>query len=86
MNELRLTLPPNVDETEATLLLCMTLYTSGRLSLGKAAELAGLSISAFMDLLAAQEVPVFNYSGDELDQDLKDLEAFDDDAEAAASR
>ena len=83
MSELRLTLPPNVDASEATLLLCMTLYKSGRLSLGKAAELAGRPVPAFMDLLGRYDIPVFDYSGDELEQDLRDLDAFDEDAESS---
>ena len=84
MSELRLTLPSHVDASEATLLLCMALYKTGRLSLGKAAELAGRPVPAFMDLLAAHDVPVFGYSGDELEQDLRDLEVFDEDTERSA--
>ena len=84
MSELRLTLPSHVDASEATLLLCMTLYKSGRLSLGKAAELAGRSVPAFMDLLASHDIPVFGYSGDELDQDLRDLEVSDEDTDRSA--
>ena len=38
-----------------------------------------------MDLLAAHEVPLFNYSGDELAQDLDDLRAFEDEGAARSS-
>lgn len=77
MSELRLDLPVHINPEEATLLLCMKLYESRRLSLGKAAELAGYSKPAFMELLAKEGIPVFNYSGDDLEQELRDLETFE---------
>ena len=39
-------------------------------SLGQAAELAGYSKPTFMELLANYDVPVFNYSEEELEKDI----------------
>lgn len=63
-------LPDSVSESEARLLLAVKLFETGRLSCGQAAELAGYSKRAFMELLGSQEVPVFNYPADEVARDL----------------
>jgi predicted HTH domain antitoxin len=63
-------LPPHVSTGEARLLLCAKLYESGRISLGKAAEMAGYSKRAFMELLAEEGVPVINASADDLEREL----------------
>lgn len=73
MSELRLTLPPEVDPEEAALLLSMKLYEAGRLSLGKAAELAGYSKRTFMELLGKYATPVYNHGGNDLEQEFEDL-------------
>ncbi len=52
------------------------LYEMGKLSLGQAAELAGYSKRTFMELLANYGVSIFNYSPDELDQDLKNAQRY----------
>lgn len=41
-----------------------------RVSLGKAAEMAGYSKGAFMDLLSEKGIPVANVSPDDLDREL----------------
>ena len=75
MSQLNLHLPTGIAPEEATRLLCMKLFEVGRLSLGKAAELAGYSKPAFMELLGKEGIPVYNYSGEDLEQELRDLEA-----------
>jgi prevent-host-death family protein len=51
--------------------LAVKLYKDDVLSLGKAAKLAGWSVGAFTEELARQDIPVVQYSADELDDELK---------------
>ncbi len=71
MSQLTISLPGAVTEDEARLLLAMKLFEVGRLSCGQAAELAGCSKQTFMELLGKHDVPVFDYSKDELMDDLR---------------
>ena len=48
----------------------------GKLSLGQAAEVAGYSKRTFMELLGKYGVSVFNYSADEIENDLKNAERY----------
>jgi predicted HTH domain antitoxin len=68
--ELRVTLPFNLSEDEAKLLLAVKLYEVGKVSLGQAAKLAEFSKRAFIDVLGRHHVPIFNYSPDELRQEI----------------
>ena len=68
--ELTLELPSNLTKDEAQILLAVKLYETERVSLGQAAKLAGYSKRAFMEILGRQGVPVFNYSPDELREEL----------------
>lgn len=45
------------------------LYESGKLTLGQAAEVAGLSKVAFADILRDYEVSLFNYPASEISKD-----------------
>ncbi|WP_114752086.1 UPF0175 family protein [Pleomorphovibrio marinus] len=58
-----LTLPDHLDldERETKRFLAAKMYESGRLSLGQAAELAGLSKVAFSEILADYDVSLINY-------------------------
>jgi predicted HTH domain antitoxin len=69
-NVVEFDLPPNLSEDEAKLLLAIKLYEVGRVSLGQAAKLAGFSKRAFMEVLGRYKVPVFNYSPEELRQEI----------------
>ena len=51
MNTLTIDLPSSVSEEEATFFLAVKLYEAQRISLGKAAELAGFSKRDFMERL-----------------------------------
>ena len=53
--------------------LAVRLYGEHRLSLGKAAELAGLSVVQFMNLLRTLHMPVVEYGDDEYAQDLRTI-------------
>ena len=68
--ELRVTLPFSLSEDEAKLLLAVKLYEVGKVSLGQAAKLAGFSKRAFMEVLGRHHVPLFDYSPDELREEI----------------
>jgi predicted HTH domain antitoxin len=62
-------LPPPEVKSRLQLELAISLYGQGILSLGKAAELAGLSRWSLNDLLAQRGVPM-HYSEADLNEDL----------------
>ncbi len=72
MSVLTLEIPDNlnIDEKELLLLIAGTLYEQGKLSLGQAAELAGLSKRTFAEILAKYGVSIFNYPPSELSSDI----------------
>jgi predicted HTH domain antitoxin len=47
-------------------LFAVKLNEMGKVSLGQAAKLAGFCKRAFMEVLGRYQVPVFNYSAEEL--------------------
>lgn len=57
-------------EGEEKLSLAVKLFEEGKLSLGQAAELAGFSLRAFIDVLGHHRVPVFNYPPEDLDREV----------------
>jgi predicted HTH domain antitoxin len=69
-----LDLPPGVDEARARLLLALGLFQEDDLSVGQAAEIAGLSYRAFVDTLIARGISPYTLTFDE--SDLAFLEAF----------
>lgn len=68
--QLKIDLPPNLSSDEARLLLAIKLYEVEKLTLGQSAKLAGFSKRAFMEMLGQYHVPVFNYSPEELEQEI----------------
>lgn len=71
MKKMILDLPQEVDEQEARLLLAIKLYETSKLSLGQAAKLADFSKATFMELLGKHGSPVYNYSPEELRQEIE---------------
>ena len=73
MKTLTINIPETVeiDEREAKTILAAKLYEKGSLSLGQAADLAGYSKRAFMELLGNYNVSIFNYSDKELEADIQ---------------
>ncbi len=63
MKHLTLTVPDglNLNENDTKRFLAAKMYESGKLSLGQAAELAGLSKVAFSEILADYDVSLVNY-------------------------
>ncbi len=73
MQTLHLRLPDfvNIDTQELTLILASRLYEQGKLSIGQAAELAGMPKRTFMEILGRANVSAFNYDAEELEQDMR---------------
>lgn len=73
MKTLTLTLPDSVevDSNEIKMLLAARLYERGSLSLGQAAELAGISKRAFAESLGRFGVSIFNYPASDLARDVR---------------
>ncbi|MGD9561415.1 MAG: UPF0175 family protein [Pyrinomonadaceae bacterium] len=69
--EFKIELPPQITKDEAQTLLAIKLYETDRLSLGKAAELAGYSVRAFLEVLEHHQIPVIKYSPEELRKEIR---------------
>ncbi len=63
---------PEQLEQECRLLLAVKLFEIGRLSLGKAAAIAGLPKLRFIDDLGSFKVPVINLDDDQIADELRD--------------
>lgn len=66
--------PAEPDGDPAARELAVLSYAEGRLSIGKASELAGMPIRDFRNLLASHNVPL-NYGVEDFAQDLATLRA-----------
>ena len=60
-----------VTETEAMMLFAASLYEKGKLSLGQAAEVAGLTKRTFAELLGKHGVSIFNFPPSDIIKDVK---------------
>ena len=71
-NELLLSLNESVDELsrDVRLFSAMHLFKIHKLSIGKAAELAGINKYGFMLKLSENDIPVVDYDPSELDTEL----------------
>jgi predicted HTH domain antitoxin len=70
--QLHVTLPPTLSSEEARLLLAVKAYEVGKASTGQAAEMAGLSKSAFLEMLGHYRVPLFDTPASELHEETAD--------------
>ena len=86
MGEVTIPYPSGLEESVQTtsgevqqqirLMAALKMFELGKLSSGKAAELAGLSRVGFLDACARYKVSVFNYTADELETEIRqDLES-----------
>lgn len=73
MKQLVLNIPDfvNLDEKEIAMTLASKLYEEGKLSLGQAAELVGISKRAFAEMLGKYNVSLFNYPASDLSKDVR---------------
>lgn len=71
MKHLTLNVPDNMEleERETKRFLAAKMYETGKLSLGQAADLAGLSKVAFAEILADYDVSLINYPPSEMVRD-----------------
>ncbi len=61
----------NLDEKDIAMTLASRLYEEGKLSLGQAAELIGISKRSFIELMGKYNISVFNYPASDLSRDVK---------------
>jgi predicted HTH domain antitoxin len=71
MKTLTLYLPDSVeiDNRDVAMLVSTKLYEQGKLSLGQAAEVAGLTKRTFAELLGSYNVSIFNFPASDLSRD-----------------
>ncbi len=60
----------DVDNRDLAMLVSTKLYEQGRLSLGQAAEIAGLTKRTFAELLGRYNVSIFNFPASDLSRDV----------------
>lgn len=78
MKKLVLNIPDTVDldDKEALMVIASRLYERGKLTLGQAADIAGLSKRTFMEMLGSYGVSVFNYPSSDLDRDIENAKGY----------
>jgi len=59
----------DIDDMQLSMFVASRFYEQGKLSLGQAAEIAGLSKRTFVELLGLYNVSVFNYPVSDLSRD-----------------
>ena len=72
MKTLTLNIPDSldVDNRDLAMLVSTRLYEQGKLSLGQAAEVAGLTKRTFAELLGSYGVSIFNFPAQDLTRDV----------------
>jgi predicted HTH domain antitoxin len=68
-----LTIPDTFDlsEKEISMLVAFKLYEQGKLSLGQAAELVGMTKRTFAEMLGQYYVSIFNFPPSDISSDVK---------------
>jgi predicted HTH domain antitoxin len=61
----------NIKEDEVKILLAIKLLEDGLVSLGKAAEIAGYTEKAFVEILIHRGIPPVKYTNLDIDKELK---------------
>lgn len=72
MKVLTVNIPDNIDldNLQLAILIASKLYEQGKLSIGQAADLAGLSKKSFIEMLEINDVSIFNYPVSDLSHDV----------------
>jgi predicted HTH domain antitoxin len=72
MKVLTLNIPDSleVDNQQLAMLFASELYKQGKLSLGQAAQVAGLTKRVFVELLGKHNVSIFNFPASDLSKDV----------------
>lgn len=78
MKAITIQLPDTVEipEYELKLFLASKLYEAGKLSLGQAAKITGVTKRTFMELLSKFGVSLFNYPASDLEQDYQNAKDY----------
>ncbi|KAA9346374.1 UPF0175 family protein [Larkinella humicola] len=73
MKTLTINLPDSLDieEFEAKMLFAGQLYEKGKVSLGQAADIVGISKRSFIEIMRRFGFRVFNYSVEEVEHDIR---------------
>ncbi|MCB0211604.1 MAG: UPF0175 family protein [Anaerolineae bacterium] len=81
MNKISITFPENFElavqttaeelEAQIRLMAALKMFELGKLSSGKAAELAGLSRAEFFEMCGRYKVSIYNYDTDDVEAELK---------------
>jgi predicted HTH domain antitoxin len=72
MKTFTLNLPDSIDldNKDISMLIATRLYEQGKLSLGQAADLAGLTKRTFAELLAKYDISIFNFPASDIAKDV----------------
>ncbi|MBU1678211.1 MAG: UPF0175 family protein [Bacteroidetes bacterium] len=72
MKTITLNIPDNLDldDRGVSMIVATKLYEQGKLTLGQAAELVGLSKRTFAELLGTYGISLFNYPASDLSKDV----------------
>lgn len=72
MKTLTINIPDSLDvnNRDLAMLVSTQLYEQGKLSLGQAAEVAGLTKRTFAELLGKYNVSIFNFPAQDLSRDV----------------
>lgn len=60
----------NLDNNQIAMIIANKLYEQGKLSLGQAADIAGLTKRTFAELLGVYEVSIFNFPASDISRDI----------------
>lgn len=71
LTELKFSISLELTELEAKAILASKLYEMGKVSLGKASEIAEMPKAEFMAFGGKQGIPVFNYTPEDLSMELE---------------
>ena len=66
----------NLDDREAKILFASKLFEKRKVSIGQAAEIAGLTKKTFIEILSDYGVSVFNYSANDLNNDIENAKGY----------
>ncbi len=61
----------DLDDKELAMLVATQLYEKGKMSLGQAADLVGLTKQSFAELLSQYGVSIINYPASDLTRDVR---------------
>ncbi|TAG54609.1 MAG: UPF0175 family protein [Cytophagales bacterium] len=72
MKTLTINLPDSIENEDTNLIFLFSalLYEKGKLSMGQAAEVAGLSKRTFIEMIGKQNISLFNFPSSDLKLDV----------------